>query len=305
MKRLPNFFIVGAAKSGTTSLYHYLKQHPEIYMSPVKEPKFFTAPVVRFPHNGPGDVEIDKRVIKTRSGYFELFTAASEEKCFGEASADYLYFHEHVARSIKLTNPRAKIIIMLRNPAERAFSAYSHLKKDGRETLSFENALEVEEQRKNDNYEFIWLYKDVGFYYPQVKTYLDVFGKESVRIYLYDDFTKNPIMVFKNICEFLRIDRNFVPDIAIKHNVSLIPKNLRFRDFLSAYHHPLKKILRPFLLNAIGKENTELIVTYLKSKNLKRQTIKPETKQYLIKLYRDNILKLSDLIKRDISNWLE
>ncbi len=304
MERLPNFFIVGAAKSGTTSLYYYLKQHPEIYMSPVKEPKFFSAPFVRFPHNGPGDDGVDKRIIRTRSGYLELFTGISGEKCLGEASADYLYFHEDVARSIKLANPRAKIIIVLRNPVERAFSAYSHLKKDGRETLSFDDALEAEDQRKSDNYEFIWLYKDVGFYYSQIKTYLEVFGKENVRIYLYDDFAKNLISLAKDIYKFLDVDTNFVPDISTMHNTSTIPKNKVVDDFLLDFDHPLKKALRPLFLNTIGKENTELLVEYFKKKNFKRESMKPKVRQYLIKLYRDDILSLQDLIRRDLSNWL-
>ncbi len=305
MKNLPNFFVVGAAKSGTTSLFHYLKQHPEIYMSSLKEPKYFSSSVVRFPHRGPGDMEVDKRVTRTWHGYLELFNGVSGEKRIGEASADYLYFYEHVAPLIKETTPGAKIIIVLRNPTERAFSAYSHLVKDGRETLSFEEALEVEEQRKRDNYEFIWFYKEVGFYYSPVKTYLDAFGKENVRIYLYDDFMKHPFVLIEDICKFMDVGTNFVPDMSTKHNVALIPRIRSIQNFLLDYNHTFKKAFRPLFLNTIGQENTEVLINYFKNKNLRKQKIDPETRKYLIELYRDDILMLEKLIKRDLSSWLK
>jgi hypothetical protein len=274
-------------------------------MSSLKEPKYFSSSVVRFPHRGPGDIEVDKKVVKTWSNYLELFSRVSGEKCIGEASADYLYFYQHVARLIRQANPESKIIIVLRNPTERALSAYSHLLKDGRETLTFDEALEIEEERKRDNYEFIWFYKDAGFYYLQVKEYIKVFGRQNVKIYLYDDFIKNPFVVVKDIYDFLGVNTSFVSNISIKHNESLLPKNREFHDFLSEYDHPLKKLFRPFFLNMMGKQNTEKLVNYMKNKNLKKASMKPEVRRSLIRIYRDDILSLKDLIKRDLSNWLE
>lgn len=300
---VPNFFIVGAAKSGTTSLYHYLKQHPEIYMSPIKEPKYFSSSINRFPHRGPSDIEVDKTVIKSRGDYLRLFSSASVEKWLGDASADYLYFYEHVAPLIKRTSPEAKIIAILRNPIERAFSAYCHLVKEGRETLSFEEAIGVEEERKRKNYEFIWFYKGVGFYYSQVEAYLNAFGEKNLKIYLYDDFKQNPYKIIKDIFRFLEVDESFVPDINIKHNVSEVAKNKSLQEFLLGYDHPLKKLFRPVLLGTIGKENTERLVNYFKNKNLMK--MKPKTRRYLAEIYREDILMLQNLVKRDLSDWLE
>lgn len=303
MHRLPNFFIVGAAKSGTTSLYHYLKQHPEIYMSPIKEPKYFSSSINKFPHRGPNDIEVDKTVIKSWGDYLGLFGSASVEKRLGDASADYLYFYEHVAPLIKRTSPEAKIIAILRNPIERAFSAYCHLVKEGRETLSFEEAIEIEEERKKKNYEFIWFYKDVGLYYSQVEAYLNAFGEKNVKIYLYDDFKQNPLGVTKDVFKFLEVDESFVPDIAIKHNILEVAKNKSLQEFLLDYDHPLKRPLRSVLLSIIGRENTERSVNYFKNKNLMK--MKPKTRRYLAELYRDDILILQNLVKRDLSGWLE
>jgi hypothetical protein len=305
MYRLPNFFIIGVAKSGTTSLYHYLKQHPEIYMSSIKEPKFFLSSIDEFPHNGPGDVEIDKGIIKTWREYLKLFSGASVEKRIGEASCGYLYYYEHVAPLIKRTSSEVKIIALLRNPIERAFSAYCHLVRDGRETLSFEEAIEIEEERKKNNYEFIWFYKDLGFYYSGIKAYLNTFGEESIKVCLYDDFKHNPLGVIKDIFRFLEVGESFVPDVSIKYNVSQIPKNKFFQEFLSDYNHPLKKPFRTVLLNTIGKENTKKLVNYFKNMNLIKMGIKPKTRRYLVELYRDNIVMLQNLIKRDLSDWLK
>ena len=147
--KLPNFLIVGAAKSGTTSLYHYLKQHPEIYMSPVKEPKFITAQFLSFPFKGIGDEKVEQNIVKSYNEYCNLFKDVSKEKIIGEASPDNLYFFEKAINIIiyHLKNP--KIIIILRNPIERAFSAYMYFINCNREYLSFEEALKEEEKRRS------------------------------------------------------------------------------------------------------------------------------------------------------------
>ena len=167
--KLPNFFLVGAAKAGTTAVYAYISQHPEIYLSPLKEPKHLSISANKFPHNGPGDKKVDDGIIKSREEYLNLFKDAENVKVVGESSADYLYFYNSVIPLIKTISPYAKILIMLRNPVDRAYSAYRHMLMDNRENLSFEKALKYEDQRRSRNYEFIWFYKDVGFYYKQVK----------------------------------------------------------------------------------------------------------------------------------------
>lgn len=301
---IPNFFIVGAAKAGTTSLYHYLRQHPDIFISPIKEPKFFSVTANRFPHCGPGDIDVDNTIIKNLNDYLSLFANVSTQKCIGEASADYLYFHTHVAPAIKAFNPKAKIIIILRNPIDRAFSAYKHLVRDGRGTLQFEDALKKEEEeRKKSNYEFIWFYKDLGFYYSQVKTYIEIFGRERVGIYLFDDLKTKPYKVLSDIFNFLEIENNTDIDFFKPYNTSEIPKLKILHEFLINYDHPLKRYMRPILLRILGKERIESIVNYFKRHN--QIKIHPDTKSYLINLYRNDILSLQDLLKIDLSGWLK
>jgi hypothetical protein len=294
---------VGAAKAGTTAVHVYLYQHPEVYMSFLKEPKYLSITANKFPHNGPGDKKVDDGIIKSREEYLNLFKDARDEKVIGESSADYLYFHDTVIPLIKTISPRAKILIMLRNPVDRAYSAYRHMIMDEREDLSFEKALGSEDKRMRENYEFIWFYKDAGFYYEQVKHYIDSFGRENVMICLYDDFVVDSMAVMKDIYRFLDVEEGFTPDTDVKYNVGPTVRSESFEEFLVKYEHPVKRVLRPVLLNTIGKRYTEALVNYFIRRNT--LSIKPKTRKRLIELYRDDILKLEGLIDRDLSGWLE
>jgi hypothetical protein len=303
MSKLPNFLIAGAAKAGTTSLYYYLNEHPEIYMSPIKEPKFITSNFIKSPFKGIGDEKVEKNIIKNWDSYLELFSGVKEEKAIGEASVDNLYYYEQSIFYIKKFLGDVKIIIILRNPIERAFSSYLHLVRDNREFLTFEEALEQEEIRKKENWEFIWHYKSVGFYYNQVKAYLENFS--NVKIYLYDDFKENPLKVVQDIYRFLGVDDSFVPkNIKIQFNVSGIPKNKLLQRFLTK-PNMLKKAIKPFVKVLIPKGTRQKIINKLINNNLEKSQMKPEAREYLKDIYREDILKLQELIKRDLSHWLK
>lgn len=298
--KLPNFLIVGAAKSGTTSLYHYLSQHPEVYMSPIKEPRFITAQFVKYPLR----LKKEKRVIEDFEEYKKLFKHVKNEKAIGEASVDNLYYYEESIKFIKKYLRDVKIIIILRNPIESVFSNYQMLVRSRGEHLSFEDALNAEDERKKLHmiYGCGWHYKSLCFYYKQVKAYLENFT--HVKIYLYDDLKNNTLGLIKDMYEFLGVDTLFVPDISYKYNVGGIPKNKFIYNILFVkprlLRGGLEKVLKIFLL----EERFYKIVEDLKARYLKKEQIKPETRDYLKNLYREDILKLQDLIGRDLSHWL-
>ncbi|WP_022671139.1 sulfotransferase family protein [Hippea alviniae] len=300
--RLPNFLIVGAAKAGTTSLYYYLREHPEIYLSDIKELRFFSNMEGNF--QGPGDENVNKSVSKSIDEYESFFEKINGEKAIGDISPDYLYYFKNSIDNIKnfLLNP--KIIIVLRNPIDRAFSQYLHFTRDGRETLSFEKALKLENRRKELNWEWAWFYKDVGLYYNQVKAYLENF--ENVKIYLYDDLMNNRLGVVQDIYRFLEVDDNFVPEsLNEKFNVSGIPKNRFLHEFLSK-DSLVKKLIRPVVRTVMpDREKRQKLINKIMQKNLKKPKMKPETREYLKQFYKEDILKLQDLINRDLSHWLE
>lgn len=272
-------------------------------MSFLKEPKYLSISANRFPHNGPRDRKVDDGIVKSMEEYLNLFKDAGDEKVIGESSADYLYFHNTVIPRMKSLSPGAKILIMLRNPVERAYSSYRHMVMDERETLSFENALRREEERMKANYEFIWFYKDVGFYYEQVRHYIESFGKENVKICIYDDFAADSMAVMKDIFRFLDVDEGFDPNTAVRYNVGPSVQSESLEKFLVEYDHPVKKVLRPLLLNTIGRKYTETLVNYFINRNTLK--IKPKTRKRLIGVYESDILKLEGLIGRNLSGWLE
>lgn len=299
--KLPNFLIVGAAKSGTTSLYHYLRQHPEVYMSLIKEPKFITAQFLKFPFRGIGDDVIEKNIVKSYKDYCQLFRASNDKKAVGEASPDNLYYNERAIEYIKRIVGNPKVVIILRNPIDRAFSSYMHLIRDDNEFLTFEKALEQEKVRLRDNWEFIWFYKDVGFYYKQVNAYIKNFSQ--VKIYLYDDLKKDTLGLMKDMYEFLEVNSSFVPDVSTKYNVTGFPRNKFLHEFLTK-PNIFKSMIKPFVRIFFTQDKRGKIMINLTAKNLKKPKMKEETRQFLIKTYREDICKLQDLIQRDLTQWL-
>jgi hypothetical protein len=212
---MPNFFIIGAQKAGTTSLYYYLKQHPQVYMSPRKEPHFFKGMHSEYRKRGRS-----LPPVTDLGDYQALFEGVTDEKAIGEASASYLYSPKAPAL-IKRSIPDAKLIAVLRNPADRAYSNYLYCVKMGREPLaSFAEALQAEEKRIRENWGPLWHYRQKGFYYSQVKRYFDVFGQDQVKVYLYDDLRGKPSSMLGDIFRFLDVDETFVPDLSIEHNTA-------------------------------------------------------------------------------------
>ena len=175
VKNFPNLLIVGAAKSGTTSLHNYLKQHPDFFMTNHKEPHFLI--------NNEIGVKRVHKAVTTLSDYQKMFEGSSEYKYRGESSVMYLPFPDIAIRNIKkYLNKDVKIIIMLRNPVERAFAGYLHnVRYNTSENLSFEEAIEKSEERyqKNNDMTPDTRYLHVGMYYNQVKKYIFVFFREG------------------------------------------------------------------------------------------------------------------------------
>jgi hypothetical protein len=294
---MPNFFIIGAQKAGTTSLYYYLKQHPQVYMSPRKEPHFFEGMHAAFYRPG--------RTIPPVTNledYQALFEGVSNEKAIGEASASYLYSPRAPAL-IKRSIPHAKLISVLRNPADRAYSNFVHCLQVGREPLgSFVEALQAEERRIRENWGPLWHYKQKGFYYAQVKRYFDTFGQDQVKIYLYDDLRGSPFSMLRDIFRFLDVDETFAPDLSIEHNTAGVPKNKSIYAMakrLASRNPALKVALLERFLPAGPRR-------YVKSKIfVKPPPLPAEVRRQLIDSYREDILQLQELIGQDLSPWLK
>lgn len=294
---LPNFLVIGAAKAGTSSIYSYLKQHPQVYMSEIKEPKFFSLEGEQLDFAGPSQY-INRTSINNLDSYQELFEGVRDEIAIGEASPLYLYSAK-AAERIKHYIPEAKLIVILRHPAERAFSSFAHLVREGFETLTFEAGLEAESQRIADKWAPLWYYQDKGFYAKQLKPYFELFDRQQIKVYLYEELQQNTIGLVQDIYQFLGVTPDFVPDLT-RRNVSGIPKS-RFFHSLLTQDNSLKTLIKMGLPKNIRKK----LYQDLKAKNLGDKPImSAETRNRLTELYRQDILELQTSINRDLSSWL-
>lgn len=298
---MPNFIIIGAAKSGTTSLYHYLNQHAQIYMSPMKETNFFAyegKQHLHFPGYGPPPQTLLDS-ITDRAAYEAQFTGVRQEKALGEASVLYLY-HEEAPGRIQRTIPSAKLIAVLRHPADRAYSHYLHLIRDGREPLTdFAAALAAEPERRAAGWSWDYYYRDMGFYGAQLERYYNLFDPAQIKVFLYDDLKRDATSLVQEILRFLGVSDDFRPDVSFRHNVSGVPQNEAIHGLL---HRPnlLKRIVRPFIPERLRRR----VVTRLRDQALAKPEMAPAVRQDLIAGYREDILHLQRLIDRDLSSWL-
>lgn len=292
MSKLPNFFIVGAPKAGTTSLYFYLKRHPDVFMSPVKEPNFFS-----YDETIKQNLYHKEKGIRTFEAYQNLFAEANgHHKAIGEASVSYL-FYPSVPDKIKEKVSDAKIIISLRNPIDRCYSHYFMEHKLGYVSESLENIV-----FKKSKHKFTHLYYqqfvELGMYYQQVKRYIDTFGRENVRIYIYEDLDKSVHSMATDLFNFLKVKDLHLDELNNKYNTFSTPRNPIFR-FIYA-----QKRLRTFARQLVPKQSIERIKNIFLTKE-KKQEVNPLTVEELKRIYKPDIIELEKLLNRNLSTWYE
>ncbi|MBJ7900106.1 MAG: sulfotransferase [Cyanobacteria bacterium RI_101] len=299
---LPNFLVIGAAKSGTTSLYYYLKEHPEIYMSPLLEPKFFSFWNQRdLVFNGKGDQEANSHVITNLEAYKNLFSECANEKAIGEISPCYLYY-ENSAKNIYKLLPNVKIIVILRNPSERAHSNFCHLLSARRENLyNFSEALKIEQKRIINNWEYFWRYKSQGFYYQKLKNYFKLFNSEQIKVILYEDYKSDCQSVLSDIFKFLEVNPDFESNVEKRYNITESPTGPFLNSLIKLKEknrEAVQQLIPPSLRTRIFKSIKKL------DKPAKSTLLGQDVKAQLINDYKEDILKLQQLLNRDLSHWL-
>lgn len=297
MFNLPNFLVVGAAKSGTTSLFRYLKTHPEVYIPEEKEGRFFS----QLPKNfkGLGAEQFVNNGI-TNFDEYKKFFENREERCLGDISNDYLFYYTQSIHNIKkyLKND-VKIIIILRNPIDRSYSNYLHALQEGWEYASFEEAIIYEIYRGKNNWAWPYLYTKVSMYSEQVNEYLKNF--KNIKIFLYKDL-KDTQKFLDDIFLFLGIEPIKI-DTSQKFNISGIPRNKLLHNFLTK-RNKLTTTARSFVELFLSQKSLSNYANKLKNKNIVKPEMKLETREYLKNIFKDDIYKLEALIKRDLSHWL-
>ena len=298
---LPNFIVIGAGRSGTTSLYYYFKQHPDILMSSIKETNFFAYDPERMDQF----VNINETSfpVKDLSAYQKLFLKRKKTTAIGEISPMYLW-HPSVPRNIFDYLPNVKLIAILRNPVGRAYSAYWHYVSINMEKRSFAQALAEEADHAGNKQ---WplgrgTYVSLGFYYQQIVRYLDYFSREQIKIYFFDDFQNDPLEIMRDVYTFIGVRIDFVPNIILRYNSSGLPKNklihfmLRPRHVTKRLRSRMPKIIHDPIFNFLMK---------IKDQNLMIPPLDKVFRKQLIDIYHDDILQLGNLLNLDLSHWLE
>ncbi len=310
MKVKPDFFIIGAAKSGTTSLYEYLKQSEDIYFSPIKEPNYFSDDIdvskfsktyrrntflavdKYFKENTLHDIPLT--FIRNKDYYEQLFLGGTNYKIRGEASTSYLY-SKTAAKNIYNFNQDSKIIAILRNPMGRAFSHYQMAVRYGHTNLDFKNAVKKDHSRDVKGWGISELFIELGLYFEQLERYFKVFPKEQIKIFLFDDLKSDPQKFVNECCNFIGISE-FELDNKSAHNVKEIPENIKLNYFLT------KSGIKSLVRKVLPKSTTdELSKSFYKKSKIR---LNREDFNFLLSFYKEDIEKTASLLNLDLSYWL-
>ena len=295
---VPSFIFIGAPRTGSTSLYYYLKQHPQIFMSTPKEPRFFIY------ENGKSDFPWLEGLesITTWAAYQSLFSREStDNRAVGEASVLYLY-SPFSAQRIKKYLPSIKLIAMLRHPVERAYSHHCL-----RLNLALEDQFDFEQVMRADQGQMAggqsgFPYRQIGLYYAQLQRYFAQFDQDQIRVFLYDDYQTNPQAVIQKIFRFLEVDPSFSPDRTRRYNTfDGIPKNQTWQGLIFG-----QNCVKGWIRRMVPAGLRWVIREKLKSVNVRAPTpLSPQLRRELIGFYRADILQLQELLHRDLSYWLQ
>lgn len=298
--RLPDFVLIGTAKAGTTALHALLAQHRDVFLSDPKEPHFFAYEGHALDFAGPGDQRMMRHMTVTDLGAYQALFAGRHEHAVGEASAMYLYV-DGTAERMHHYVPNAQLLVVLREPAARAYSAFQHLRRDGREPIEdFRLALAAEPKRIRDGWLPLWHYRAMGLYAGQLERYLRLFPEDRVHVILHEELRADPAAVVAAIFRTLGVDDRAVIDTTLDRNVSGIARNAAAQRALMR-PHPIKDLLKPLIPSGFR----ERLLANLKRANLRQGPPMPaDVDVELRSYYAQDVERLAKLIDRDLSGWL-
>lgn len=293
----PNFFIVGAAKCGTTSMFEYLRQHPEIAMSTRKEPHYF-APDLQW--QWAWRISDEKK-------YLALFRHAGSALRVGEGSTWHLYSSQAAVR-IKEFAPDAKIIAMVRNPVDMIYSLYGHSVRNGNEDMpNFSAALDAEDDRRRGRrvpeaapFRDCLFYRSVPRYAEQIQRYFDVFGRAQVLVIIFDDLAEDAAREYRRVIRFLEVDESFAPEFVVA-NAASAPPGLPFPRFLRM-HRRFHRFLQVTTPLALRRGAGKILLAFHRNP-ARPLRMEPKLRAELIVHFAPEVQKLGNLLERDLSHW--
>jgi hypothetical protein len=286
----PNFFIVGAQKAATTSLYFYLKEIPGVYMSELKEPSYFA------PHAVQSSVS---DVIRDKEEYLRLFKNASGYIAVGEATPIYLWDPD-APKLIHQTVPHARIIMSLRDPIERAYSNYLMKMKYSGMKSSFYDELIQDYESRVKLFGRSQLYVEFGMYYEQVKRYFDIFGREQVKVIIFEEFAQHTVQTVNEVLAFLGVNHT-VRAITEQYNAYSVPRGPLALWIFSFFRWLRARNIETY--NIATLPSHALMKSFPEKMFFKRKQkpkMDPQSVKFLQEIYRDDVIRLESLLGRSL-----
>ncbi|HEX6931410.1 MAG TPA: sulfotransferase [Streptosporangiaceae bacterium] len=300
---LPDFFVAGVPKAGTTALHSALARHPSLYLSAVKEPKFFLTDGPPPADGGPGDVKTYREHVWRRADYEALFDGARAGQIKGESTPFYLFSHDAQVR-IKTLIPDAKLIVVLRDPVERAHSNWAHMWSAGLDPSGdFLEACAKEEQRISAGWADFWRYTGLGMYGEQLRHLYTVFPREHVLVFRYRALLTNPVPVLDRVCSFLGVRTGLLTELP-RENVTAQP-HATARHAVVAAARRASTLLTARLPGHLGAKMTDQLEHLLQQDAAPRRPLTWEQREALIPTFKADIALLESITGEDFSDWLQ
>jgi hypothetical protein len=293
----PDFLVIGAARSGTTALTSFLGEHPDVFVATPKEPHFLA-----FPGGGPhfvglGDDDlVNRTAVRDEQTWRELFRGRAERRR-GEGSVTTLAYPDASVPAIERhCAPGCRLVVMLRDPVDRAFSSWSYLRSRGYDAGSFEECLSAEEERTAAGWSHMWQLARLSRYAEQLAPFAATFG-DRLLVVVQEEFAADPPGQLRRVLEFLAVDPDVPIDAARHVNTSGLPRHRAITSGLNTVRR--SPVLRRLVTAAVPQRHRERI----RSANLDRVTVAPATRARLAAALADDVQDLQDLLGRRMTSW--
>jgi len=289
----PTFVIAGAARAGSTALAEQLRSHPQVWMTTPKEPHYLALAGDRPSFTGPGDeVTINSRAVVDLEAYRQLFAGAdARHLARGDGSVSTLYYHQDAVPRLQELNPEARLVVMLRDPVERAFSSHQYLLNRGFETeTDFRAALAAEPERIRLGWHHLWHYAGMSHYADALDHLFQAFGREQVHVCFYDDFDADPASVLAGLHGFLELDPHRPEEEVARVNASGQERSRAVAGLMhaAARNGPLRAVVRTVVPFGLRER--------IRNANLKRGGLAADEREEVRQLFAADLDRLADVL---------